>query len=102
MSIVLRKRPPSNSASSASHSPASSSGGVIAWPASSSWARSASQSRASTRFMPLRRRSARICEANLECLQLGQADQVGELVEPHRRLVGAEHLLHRAGGGEQR
>src|SRR4029078_4511028 len=81
---------------------ASSSRGVIAWPASSSWARSASQSRASTLSMPLQRRGARICVAILEGLQLGQAEQVGGLVEPHRGLVGAQHLLHRAGGGEQR
>src|SRR3954469_10426607 len=49
MSIVLRKRPPSNRPPTSCPSAAVSSGAVMAWPCSSSRSRSSSQSRASTR-----------------------------------------------------
>src|SRR3954449_11618448 len=64
MSIVERNRvPSSNRAASASHSAASSSGGVTAKPCVSSAARSASQSRVATSCMPVQRPGAPSCEA---------------------------------------
>src|SRR3954454_20184659 len=55
MSTVERKRPPSNSSASPAHSPASSTGGVTAWPTASSCAVSAGQSRVSMEITPLQR-----------------------------------------------
>src|SRR3954471_19517258 len=108
MSMVERKRPPSNSWASPAHSAGSRTGGVTAWPTVSSWSVSAGQSRGSMLITRLHRAAARPCErrrgaalgrreARVRLLARAQARAVAD----RRRLdrvAGAALLLARADG----